>query len=240
MQEIFIFAHIPKTGGQTLRNCFMRHLELHREFIHLGPYGEKDAAAQGLHPFGERPAEERAHARVILGHHVTADTHRLVPQKSPRYITFLRDPAALLVSLYNYTRDYRPADRPPVSLEQWLTHKRKPRENFMTRFLFENFLQNKPGSKLSGSALREINAALERFWFVGLTEYLDRDAPRLLERMNVPNDLQRTNVAGVDYKKSVTLDDSLRTELYERNPLDVELYRYWEARLAENAASPLT
>jgi hypothetical protein len=87
-KEIFIFAHIPKTDGQTLRNCFMRHLQLHREFIHLGPYGEKDAAARGLPPFAKRSADERAQARVILGHHVTCETHRFVPNKTPRQSRF--------------------------------------------------------------------------------------------------------------------------------------------------------
>ncbi len=236
-QEIFIFAHIPKTGGQTLRNCFMRHLQLHRELIHLGPFGEKDAAARGLLPFPDRSEEERSHARVILGHHVTCETHRLVSHKTPRYITFLRDPADLLVSYYNYAQGHRPADRPPVFFEQWLTNKRKPRENFMTRWLLESFLQNGPATRLNASALRKVNDALENFWFVGLTEQIDRDAPRLLERINVPNDLQRTNVGGVDYKKIVTLDDSLRRELYERSPFDVELYRYWKTKTAENAAA---
>jgi hypothetical protein len=236
-KEIFIFAHIPKTGGQTLRNCFMRHLQLHREFIHLGPYGEKDAAARGLPPFAKRSADERAQARVILGHHVTCETHRFVPNKTPRHITFLRDPADLLVSYYNYVRGYRSSDHPPISFEQWLTNNRKPRENFMTRWLFESFLQNKPAATLRPSALRKINEALERFFFVGLTEHLDRDAPRLLERIGVPVDLQRTNVGGGDYKKVIKLDDSLRIELYERNCLDVELYRHWQSRLPESVAA---
>jgi len=62
-KEIFIFAHIPKTDGQTLRNCFMRHLQLHREFIHLGPYGEKDAAARGLpHSLNARRTNARRRA----------------------------------------------------------------------------------------------------------------------------------------------------------------------------------
>jgi len=107
----------------------------------------------------------------------------------------------------------------------------------MTRWLFESFLQNKPAATLRPSALRKINEALERSFFVGLTEHLDRDAPRLLERIGVPVDLQRTNVGGVDYKKVIKLDDSLRIELYERNSLDVELYRHWQSRLPESVAA---
>jgi hypothetical protein len=45
------------------------------------------------------------------------------------------------------------------------------------------------------------------------------------------------NVGGVDYKKVIKLDDSLRIALYERNSLDVELYRHWQSRLPESVAA---
>ena len=39
-------------------------------------------------PFAKRSADERAQARVILGHHVTCETHRFVPNKTPRQSRF--------------------------------------------------------------------------------------------------------------------------------------------------------
>jgi hypothetical protein len=232
-EELFLFVHLPKTGGQTLRNCFIKHLEFHRTFIHLGPYGEKKATELGLSPFHERPPEERARARVILGHGVNARTHELVPGKIPRHITFLRDPAELLVSLYNFEMKYnRPADQPMPSFEQWYLE--GGRRNFVTQWFLSQFLQT-PQSP-TPAALRTINSALESFWFVGCSEFIDRDAPLLLRRIGVPAELKRTNVGGINYPKLMSLDDSLRKRLMADNELDYELYRQWRNRLDKSVA----
>jgi hypothetical protein len=231
-EELFIFAHVPKTGGQTLRDCFRRHLEFHREFIHLGPFGEEDASKRGLLPFQQRPVEERAQAKVILGHGVNCETHTLVPSKIPRYVLFLRDPAELLVSLYNFEMRYhRPVGEPSMTFDNW--YRERQRKNFMTNWLLGDFLRpSKPSRKTP--PMQVINAALENFWFVGCSEFLDEDGPLLLRRIGVPQDLERSNVAGVHYPKLLSLDDSLRATLYADNDLDVELYRTWRDRLGES------
>ena len=231
-EEVFIFAHLPKTGGQTLRDCFRKHLEFHREFIHLGPFGEEDAAKRGLEPFHQRPVEERAQARVILGHKVNCETHTLVPSKTPRYVLLLRDPAELLVSLYNFDMRYqRPASEPIVPFDDW--YKSRQRKNFMTNWLLNDFLRpSKPSRKTP--PMQIIKPALNEFWFVGCSEFLDQDAPLLLRRIGVPVEIERTNVAGVHYPKLLSLDDSLRAKLYADNDLDVELYRTWRERLGES------
>ena len=228
LDEVFIFVHLPKTGGQTLRNSFTKHLELHREFIHLGPFGRQDAARLGLLPFEERPIEKREEAKVILGHSVNCRTHTLVPGKVPRYVLFLRDPAELLVSLYNFELRDQPADQPVVPFDEWL--KDSGRRNFMTKWMIEHFMAPDPPPS-DKPALESINAALEQFWFVSCSEFLDDDAPLLLRRIGLPPKVVRSNVAGVHYPKRLTLDDSLRAKLYADNELDLTLYRTWRDRL---------
>src|SRR5437667_7474655 len=49
-EELFLFVHVPKTGGQTLRDCFIRQLVFHLEFIHLGPDGEQKSGELRLLP----------------------------------------------------------------------------------------------------------------------------------------------------------------------------------------------
>src|SRR4051812_47822736 len=104
--EVFVFVHLPKTGGQTLRGFFEKALIFHEEAIHLGPYGIKKAEALGLLPFERRSAEDRHKAKIILGHNVTAETAALVPGKTPRWILFLRDPAEMLASHYNFHMEF--------------------------------------------------------------------------------------------------------------------------------------
>ena len=225
--EVFIFVHLPKTGGQTLRNSFAK-LQLHREFIHLGPFGQQDAARLGLLPFNQRPLEERAEARVILGHNVNCQTHTLVPGKAPRHILFLRDPAELLVSLYNFELRQEPTDKPVVAFDEW--YNKSGRKDYMTTWLAEHFMAPEP-PPADKPLLQSINTALEQFWFVGCSEFLDDDAPLLLRRIGLPPKVVSTNIAGVHYAKRLTLDDALREKLYRENSLDLELYRTWRNRL---------
>ena len=106
----------------------------------------------------------------------------------------------------------------------------------MTNWLLANFLKQRPERQLTRKDFSKAQATLESFWFVGCTEFLDRDAPALLRRMGVNATPERSNVAGVHYTKRLTLDDKLRQELYEQSPFDLELYRYWKERLPDSLA----
>jgi len=228
-EEVFLFAHLPKTGGQSLRDCFRKHLQFHREFIHLGPFGDDDAATLGLGPFEQRPEEERARARVILGHRVNHQTHLLVPGKVPRYAIFLREPAELIVSSYNFEMRYQRAPgEAVVPFDQWYTEGRK--RNLMAHWLLEHFLQ-RPPSRIDTAAVRAVETSLKSFWFVGISEYLDRDAPLLLRRIGITATLERANVSGVHHPKLFTLDDSLRSTLNGESDIDMEIYQTWLNRL---------
>jgi hypothetical protein len=48
---VYVFWHVPKIGGQTLRDHFADQLGLNRGFVHLGRYGDEDREAKGLPPF---------------------------------------------------------------------------------------------------------------------------------------------------------------------------------------------
>jgi hypothetical protein len=233
--ELFLFVHMPKTGGQSLRNFFMKHLTLHREFIHLGPRGLKEAHDLGLLPYEQRPHEERALAKVILGHYVHKDTHKLVPGKIPRHIVFLREPADALLSYYNYQMSLkRLNNQPAVEFDQWYDSTKS--DNMMTRWLYTQFMQERDPGQLKRSILDQVLEVLQDFWFVGCTEHLDRDAPVLLKRIGIEGSLERANVAGIHFDKLKTLDASLRRRLHHDNPIDVELYEYGKKRLEESVA----
>lgn len=231
VDEVFIFAHIPKTGGQTLRRFFESVMVFHKEFIHLGPYGIRHAQRLGLAPFEDRPIEERRLARVILGHNVTISTRALVPDKTARHVLFLRDPAETLVSYYNFQMEayYRRENKPTLPFDTWYTD--QFRDNMMLRWLFHQFMQKARPHRADSAMLAEVQDLLDTFWFVGVTEYMDRDLPSLLQRTGTPGVPERANVAGVHYPKALVLDERLRERLYEDNPLDVALYERWRDRL---------
>jgi len=173
--------------------------------------------------------------KVILGHLINKDTHKLVPGKIPRHILFLREPAETLVSFYNFQMKHnRKDEKPLIAFEEW--YDRSKQDNMMTRWLFSEFMRERWPRKTTLREWKQVQRVLRTFWFVGCTEDLDRDAPLLFQRIGVSGVLERANVSGLHHEKTLTLDAGLRERLRAENPIDVELYEYWKGRLDQTVA----
>jgi hypothetical protein len=235
--ELFLFVHMPKTGGQSLRSFFRKHFVQPHRFIHLVSPDTENAHFGCLSSdFAQRPLEERMQATVILGHVINKDIHKLVPGKVPRHILFLREPAETLVSFYNYEMKLRRQNKqqPLIPFEEWYDISK--RDNMMTRWLLTRFMLEPHPHKITRRERKRIQQMLRQFWFVGCTEHLDRDAPLLFERIGINGVLERANVSGLHHQKTLTLDTALRDRLRAENPMDVDLYEYWKANLEGSLA----
>ncbi len=85
-----------------------------------------------------------------------------------------------------------------------------------------------------------ITAALQDFWFVGATEYLDEDLPFVFESIGVPTEWVNRRVAGagkdtadlqlpgaqepVAIHRHAVLTEDLEERLRAANPLDVHVH----------------
>ncbi|MEZ4424580.1 MAG: sulfotransferase family 2 domain-containing protein [Gemmatimonadota bacterium] len=246
--EVFVLVHVPKTGGTSLNHAFEHGLEMGTEFIHLDTAGLRHGQSLGLPPFAERSEAERRKARVIAGHDIDVTIHRLVPGRTPRYFTFLRNPAARLVSAYNFEMHefYSNVGKTPIEFDDWY---RKQERDVVTRFLSKRVLPTPLGRRLAQAqrylqyplrgratrgALARLNRALERFWYVGTTDAMNQAAPLLLERMGIEARMERRLVTGRDFTKRLELDAALEARLHADNPRDLELYEHWRTRDAES------
>jgi hypothetical protein len=216
MTPIWFFYHLPKTGGQTLRDHLAQEIGRNTGYLHLGKwdremeFGREEVAAMD-------PAE-RDRLTAIGGHPLCNDYRDFFPDRAVREITFIREPAARIVSHYNFNctmmaRRGQPA--PPF--EAWLGD--KPANLQSTRLAQVLGMSRKP---LNFSKTLH---ALQRFFFVGTTENLDRMLPLLLGSMGLNAVIpQRSNVTGGSITKFLDPTPDLLTELRSRNSLDVMLH----------------
>jgi hypothetical protein len=236
--NLHIVMHVPKTGGQTLRDHLRAKLVFHSEFIHLGPYGESRAKQLGLSPWEERPAEERAKARVILGHKANITTKDLVPgARVAKYCGMLRDPAARMVSHFNFNVEYKwvRAGKDAPAWDWWY---RGQKRNFMCRWIKEQFaLESMEG--LSDEALfDDVTRLFETFWLLGVVEHFDAFADALFADIGIESVRNsRVNAAGEDYPRRAHVTPEVTETVYRDHPVDKAVYDWVRARIEMQRAA---
>src|SRR3972149_560950 len=100
---LWIFFHVPRTGGNTISEALVKMRP--KEEILL-------TSKVRYHP----EKIDYSKLRFIFGHATYYGIHKKVPNKEPRYFTFLRDPAERQISHYNIKMQY---EKDIISFEEW-------------------------------------------------------------------------------------------------------------------------
>ena len=101
-EDLYIFLHIPYTAGTTFRNAILNSFN---PGATLTLYGKEKSSGIVKRDISDLATEERNSIRFILGHQVWYGIHELF-ERSPKYITFLRDPVArVFADYYKILRD---------------------------------------------------------------------------------------------------------------------------------------
>jgi hypothetical protein len=236
-QPLWIFLHLPKSGGTTFKVHLEKHLRWDEELVEFSHWGRRWRQENGRPEFAERGIGERQRARILAGHNLAYGVHRLVPGREARYITFVRDPAERCVSLYNFRRSKGLA---PVSFDAWYADefRLKYRES-MVRFFAER-LVDMPLAARPEEHLALSRQLLTRCWHVGSTARLDQDLDLLCEAIGIPAGWETVRQAGDKgsiaspthpfkserVTRFVALDDALRARIYADSPCDFALYEW--------------
>jgi len=224
---LYLFLHVAKNGGVTvsryLDQSFGRHA-LHLE----SKAPRKDDIWAGI--VQRRPDLDRL--RAIHGHRVFHGLHEVV-DREPRYFTFLREPVARTVSLYNFGVDSglvpRDASGEAVSLARFLEGPQA--RNGTLRFLYYAMATGyTPGYDLPDPTPHHLEVAkgfLDRCWFVGFLEDFERDLGHVVRAVGPPIVDRHANRSTPHVQGE--LDPGLRREILRLNEYDAELYEYGRA-----------
>jgi len=209
----FIY-HVPKTGGQTLRNHLRAALgpTAHR---HLGRWEPWDAPVDGS------VLEQDTDGVLAVTGHPLRREHRLrFPDRAVHEVLILREPVARIVSHFAWHSWVRTQlDRPPVDLERFLD--RTIGQDPMTRTVAWIVGEDRPRYWLD-AALHAIDAMT----VVTTVESLDMVAPRMLAAMGLPPVVpDRANRSGHEIPSAPMPSPSDLEGISSRTHQDAILYR---------------
>ncbi len=207
---VAVFHHMPKCGGSSINEALMHWFYLvndYRPGIKLTPRAE--------FYLNNKIDLNRLNTKYCLCSHFEWEGNYL-HQRYPRILkekekylifTFIRDPLQLMISLYYFER--KRGGNINVTLEEHLTN-REP-----------NYIANRIPCDASNYL-----EALERYFFIGVTEKLQRSLNILAQKLNkrpikVPL-MNRTKRDGQEHQLSKTAIDQFK----ERNALDYKIYNY--------------
>jgi len=228
-RPLYIFHHIPRTGGTTIRNHLGKNLSK-EEIITVSRKYE-----QSLRTIKSLSKKERQEITVICGHHAHYGLHRFFPDRKTRYVTFVRDPVERTVSeykhlLYQYLKKEKegkePVGKRPGDFPDWckncpLAH------NHIAKTII-----TKTGRPLNFEAAKNL---LENYYFIGFVESFREDAGFFFWLLGLLPDFENRNVSTDNYKsigeeKPEPDLKKAKKMLEHHNRLDNKIYGYARKR----------
>jgi len=221
-----IFLHIPKTAGTTLLNIIARQYP--PEAIYSFGADAHESVAQ----FKALDEESREKIHLLLGH-MAYGLHEYLPNFAG-YFTLLRDPAARVISYYNFIRRtpdhylYDEVMGKDLSLHDLLESGLPLMMNDGQVRLLSGAWGEPAFGEVSPALLETAKRSLaDSFIVAGLTEQFDKTLYLLKEKLNWQKDItyQRQNVSRQGLKENQL--PKATVELIKRvNRQDIALYAY--------------
>lgn len=225
-KDVYIFTHIPKTGGTTLRVHFQNHLKDQLEFIHLANKGHKWANEKGLKEYSERTLLEREQAKVILGHQVNFETKQLVPNLNPIEIVFFRDPVQWEISRFNqYVNRQVNEGKEVISFQQWMESIEKTHSQF--EWFLSNYLKLRANVRELSPKSKEtlLFYALQNFNHVYFLEDFKQKTNEIFQKLCIPQNPPRENIVGKHKKQFFDKLEENTKLLSKICKKDIQLYK---------------
>jgi hypothetical protein len=220
-KPIYLFAHIPKTGGDTVRAHFWRNLREGRALF----ANPRKMDIPGT--FSALGSEQRSACLLVMGHGVTCSLPTWFPGRAPKFFTILRDPVAHVISSYNWHDHIQQRDHGKAApdFDRWFT---RGKHSLMSRWLVTRFreLAAKYDQDLSQDELvQEASAVLESFWLIADLANLEGTLAPAFEALDVPGTITVSRkVTGRDVPRRLERTPEIEAQIRECATADMRLY----------------
>ncbi len=212
MRDLLLFTHIPKTAGITFLHVVSAQYRMRQ--IHN---------ARGASPDTVKliaTLRKKKAIRFVRGH-FGFGVHELI-DRSSRYLCFLREPIARVISHYYFHCHVH--DAVPDWVAFCASH-----ENTMTRYLsgakFTAAYSGAPPEPTDQATLEAAKSNLQQHYWFGITERFDESI--LLFRNRLAWDIPCYKSRNITPKKPVSPEPQDILSLIERhNRFDIELYAF--------------
>ena len=227
-----IFYHLPKTGGQTIKYTLAKYLKEGTLYINYSKIGRDREIQMNGSIWKSNNLEFRNRAVFVAGPSVNIRTkNKFKPDVKEDYAIIFREPAELIVSLYNYTYRFT---RNPIPFSLWhLKLILKGNRNWQLTNFYRHFLIKGIIKSYFLPSLEFFINVLKSFLFVGLTENIDSDIKFFISYFDIENyQIERKNVSMNKGKmfKHLELNSTLRSKLNRIHNLDYEIYKLIKAQ----------
>jgi len=154
-----------------------------------------------------------------------------MPYTSERltYVTVFRDPITRAFSPDGFFSVYFPlANKGIYNPETWKGYQHS---TFSDNFNMRHLLGKKPNTPITRKDLEDAKGLLRRFTFVLIMEWFEAGYKMYCEALlwhdcNLGPHRKRQPRAGYDTVRELVMNDTIYTDIVERNQFDIELYHY--------------
>ncbi|MGI1797754.1 sulfotransferase family 2 domain-containing protein [Priestia sp. TRN 1309] len=213
-EKLFVFIHIPKTGGTTLREIINNQYGTERFWGHDNT--EADYQQMII------TSNKNSQLKCLTGH-LPYGIHQLI-QRPCTYLVMLRNPIERVISLYYYWKRvaYKPVEN--LSFEEFVQ---------LPAFQFE--VSNGQTSFLSGNRLPDLQKAKEnlknQIAVPGIMEMFNESLFFIKNECNWNiNDYEILN-RGINRPTQIPFSKGILEVLKNKNELDIELYKFGKGLL---------
>ena len=230
-RPLYVFFHVPKCAGATLRQHVLTHLPPQRR---LQPakrrWTQRYFSTRYYEPIPPREALDEVD--IVLGHYVGRDLLGAFAGRPVREMTMLRDPPGYFLSHYNHKlRAVERKGRPMEPFERW--YESRPLDP-IAELLFTRYFQI-PAWRLRLLPFAERRERLVElfrgFWFVGSYRHCDLLLARLCGELAMPDEHENRNVSVRPPVTAESLGAAWIERMRNEHALDSMLHEAFQDRL---------